>query len=150
MGAVGKSRGSTAASPNPRMRPRTGRRYWRTADAEASTTAAAPSEMGEALPAVGGGEQKESGEAAVKAQVAQFRYNPDLNAGGMSGTYSHFCLWYAATHAKEATALQMRPAGRKPTNQPPARPPVMVPPCGRKKGLSLRSFSTFILEIASS
>ena len=60
-GAVGKSRGSPAASPNPSTRPTTGKPYCRTARPDASTTAAAPSVIGEALPAAGRGSAKKIG-----------------------------------------------------------------------------------------
>lgn len=62
VGAVGKSRGSVAASPKPRILPTTGRLCCRTAWAEASTTAAAPSLMGEALPAAPGAERTRGGQ----------------------------------------------------------------------------------------
>ena len=51
------------------MRPSTGRPYCRTADADASTTAAAPSLMGEALPAAAGEHKAE----AAQAQLASYK-----------------------------------------------------------------------------
>jgi hypothetical protein len=85
VGATGKSRGSVAASPKPSTRPSTGRRYCRTAAAEASTTAAAPSLMGDALPAANGPQQRggtmrhaSNGEMSEQAcRQGQWRAGPD-------------------------------------------------------------------------
>lgn len=72
------------------------------------------------------------------------------------------CLWAGRRRAnpqgKQAAPRQIVPARSRTTSgqvqgrrvPQAARAPVMVPPCGRKKGFSLRSLSAFILAIASS